>query len=37
MDFLKTLGLEDFNPGAYFGDGEWSVTQDAGRIESLNA
>jgi aldehyde dehydrogenase (NAD+) len=36
MDFLKTLGLEDFNPGAYFGDGEWSVTQDAGRIESLN-
>jgi len=36
MEFLKTLGIEDFNPGAYFGGGEWSTTQDAGLIESFN-
>ena len=36
MEFLKTLGIEDFNPGAYFGEGEWSTTQDAGLIESFN-
>ena len=36
MEFLKTLGIEDFNPGAFFGDGEWSGTQDAGVIESVN-
>jgi aldehyde dehydrogenase (NAD+) len=36
MEFLKTLGIEAFNPGAYFGDGEWSTTQDAGVIESFN-
>jgi aldehyde dehydrogenase (NAD+) len=36
MEFLKTLGIEDFNPGAYFGNGEWSSTQDAGVIESIN-
>ena len=36
MEFLKTLGIEDFNPGAFFGDGEWSGTKDAGVIESIN-
>jgi len=36
MEFLKTLGIEDFNPGAYFGNGEWSATRDAGIIESIN-
>jgi aldehyde dehydrogenase (NAD+) len=36
MEFLKNLGLKDFNPGAYFGNGEWSTTQDAGLIESFN-
>ena len=36
MDFLNTLGIKDINPGAYFGDGEWSGTQDAGLIESFN-
>jgi aldehyde dehydrogenase (NAD+) len=36
MDFLKTLGIEDFNPGAYFGNNEWSSTKDAGLIESFN-
>ena len=36
MEFLKTLGIEDFNPGAYFGNGEWSSTQDEGIIESIN-
>ena len=36
MEFLKTLGIEDFNPGAYFGNGEWSTTRDAGIIESIN-
>ncbi|MBT8059535.1 MAG: aldehyde dehydrogenase family protein [Gammaproteobacteria bacterium] len=36
MEFLKTLGIEDFNPGAYFGNGEWSSTRDAGVIESYD-
>jgi len=36
MEFLKTLGIKDVNPGAYFGNGEWSSTQDAGIIESIN-
>jgi aldehyde dehydrogenase (NAD+) len=36
MEFLKKLGIEDFNPGAYFGNGQWSSTQDAGIIESFN-
>ncbi len=30
MEFLKTLGIKDFNPGAYFGNNEWSSTQDTG-------
>ncbi|MGD2127885.1 MAG: aldehyde dehydrogenase family protein [Lysobacterales bacterium] len=36
MEFLSKLGIEDFNPGAYFGDGEWSKTQDNGVIEAIN-
>ncbi len=36
MNFLKTLGINDLNPGAYFGNGEWSATQDQGVIESFN-
>ena len=36
MEFLKKLGIKDFNPGAYFGNGEWSTTQDRGVIESFN-
>ncbi len=36
MEFLESLGIEDFNPGAYFGNGEWSATRDAGVIESYN-
>jgi aldehyde dehydrogenase (NAD+) len=36
MEFLQTLGIEDFNSGAYFGNGEWSTTQDEGIIESNN-
>jgi len=36
MDFLKTLGIDAFNAGAYFGNNEWSSTIDAGLIESFN-
>jgi aldehyde dehydrogenase (NAD+) len=36
MEFLKELGIEAYNPGAYFGNGEWSETQDRGTIESIN-
>lgn len=36
MEFLKTLGIEDINPGAYFGDNEWSATQDEGIIDSID-
>jgi aldehyde dehydrogenase (NAD+) len=36
MEFLQTLGIKDFNPGAYFGNGEWSSTQDQGTIESFD-
>ncbi|MFB3080035.1 MAG: aldehyde dehydrogenase family protein, partial [Lysobacterales bacterium] len=36
MEFLQELGIKDYNPGAYFGDGEWSTTQDKGVIESTN-
>ncbi|MGV6851977.1 MAG: L-piperidine-6-carboxylate dehydrogenase [bacterium] len=36
MSFLKELGLGENNPGAYFGNGEWSTTTDAGVIESYN-
>ena len=36
MEFLKSLGINDFNPGAYFGDGQWSSTTDAGANEAIN-
>ena len=36
MEFLKTLGINEFNPGAYLGNGEWSTTTDAGIKESVN-
>lgn len=36
MEFLKSLGIKDFNPGAYFGDGEWSTTTDAGIKQAIN-
>mgnify|MGYP007016203891 CR=1 FL=1 len=36
MDFLKTLGVAEFNPGACFGPGEWSETTDQGMIQSFN-
>ena len=36
MEFLKELGIGAHNPGAYFGNGEWSTTQDQGIIESIN-
>jgi len=36
MDFLKKLGIGPDNPGAYFGNGEWSTTRDQGVIESYN-
>jgi acyl-CoA reductase-like NAD-dependent aldehyde dehydrogenase len=36
MDFLKELGIEQNNPGAYFGDGEWSQTTDMGVIDCYN-
>ncbi|MGK2927683.1 MAG: L-piperidine-6-carboxylate dehydrogenase [Lysobacterales bacterium] len=36
MEFLKQLGVSQDNPGAYFGNGKWSKTQDQGTIESVN-
>jgi aldehyde dehydrogenase (NAD+) len=36
MEFLKQLGVGQDNPGAYFGNGNWSKTQDQGTIESVN-
>jgi aldehyde dehydrogenase (NAD+) len=36
MEFLKELGVSEFNQGACFGPGEWSDTQDKGIIESFN-
>jgi len=36
MEFLKTLGVNEFNPGACFGLDEWSETTDQGVIESHN-
>jgi len=36
MDFLEKLGIEQNNPGAYLGDGEWSATTDAGSIDCFN-
>jgi len=36
MEFLQELGINDDNPGAYFGNNEWSTTQDKGVIEAIN-
>ncbi len=36
MDILKQLGLSAVNSGTYLGNGEWSSTDDAGVIESIN-
>jgi aldehyde dehydrogenase (NAD+) len=36
MEFLKELGINEFNPGACFGHQEWSATQDKGIIESTS-
>lgn len=36
MEFLQELGINDNNPGAYFGNNEWSTTQDKGVIEAIN-
>jgi len=36
MEFLKSLGINDTNPGAYFGHGEWSTTTEAGIKEAIN-
>ena len=36
MEFLTRLGIGATNPGAYFGNGDWSETQDKGVIESIN-
>ena len=36
MTFLKSLGINEFNPGAYLGNGEWSTTTDAGVKKSVN-
>ncbi|MBI2380085.1 MAG: aldehyde dehydrogenase family protein [Gammaproteobacteria bacterium] len=36
MDFLKELGIEAINPGACWGNGQWSTTTDCGIIESIS-
>ncbi len=36
MEFLKSLGINDTNPGAYFGHDEWSTTTEAGIKEAIN-
>ncbi|KAA9133281.1 aldehyde dehydrogenase family protein [Marinihelvus fidelis] len=36
MDFLRSLGINDDNPGACFGNTEYSSTTDAGQVESIN-
>ncbi|HET6563908.1 MAG TPA: aldehyde dehydrogenase family protein [Xanthomonadales bacterium] len=36
MDFLKTLGIRDNNPGACFGFDQWSSTTDQGAIQAIN-
>jgi aldehyde dehydrogenase (NAD+) len=37
MNFLEQLGIKDYNSGAYFGDGQWSETTDAGVLEAINS
>jgi aldehyde dehydrogenase (NAD+) len=36
MQFLTDLGVGKTNPGAYLGNGEWSMTQDNGVIDAIN-
>ena len=36
MEFLTTLGIAENNPGAYFGEGQWSNTNDSGIITAVN-
>ena len=36
LEFLKSLGVEAFNSGAYFGHGEWSETTDCGIKQAIN-
>jgi aldehyde dehydrogenase (NAD+) len=36
MDFLHSLGIQQQNPGACFGFGQWSTTTDHGRIRAIN-
>ena len=36
MEFLRTLGIAENNPGAYFGEGQWSSTDDSGIITAVN-
>jgi len=36
MEILAKLGIESNNPGAYFGDGEWSSTTGIGIIDCIN-
>jgi aldehyde dehydrogenase (NAD+) len=36
MEFLKSLGINENNPGAYFGDGQWSETTGHGAKQAIN-
>ena len=36
MEFLKSLGIKELNPGAYLGDGQWSKTTNAGIKDAIN-
>jgi len=36
MEFLKTLGIRETNPGACFGFDQWSKSTDQGQIRSIN-
>ena len=36
MEFLKSLGIKEFNSGTYLGDGKWSSTTDKGIKNAIN-
>jgi len=36
MDFLKKLGINSENHGGSLGPGHWTITEDAGKIDSIN-
>ena len=36
MDFLKQLGINSDNYGGSLGPGQWTQTEDAGKIDSFN-